>query len=137
MAHADAQAPECVALRGDDVAQAVVSAVTTRVLETHGAARQIDLVVRHEHLRGRDLVEVQHARDGTAAAVHERHRLQQPDLVATDACARELSLVLALVAERAAMTARELVDEPEARVVTRARVLGTRVAETDDELERS
>src|SRR5690349_13277197 len=137
MAHADAQAPESVALRRDDVAQAVVTAVTTRVLQAHCAARQIDLVVRHQHLRGRDLVEIQHARDGAAAAVHERHGLQQPDLVTADAHPGELALVLALVAEGPAMTARELVHEPETRVVARARVLGARIPETDDELERS
>ena len=57
MAHADAQAPESVALRGDEVAQAVVSAVAAGFLEPHRAARQIDFIVRHQHLRRRDLVE--------------------------------------------------------------------------------
>ena len=132
MAHADAQAPETVALRGDEVAQAVVSTVTAGFLEAHGAARQIDLVVRHQHLRRRELVEIQHARNGATAAIHESHRLHEPDFFTADAHAREFRLVFAFMAKRAAVTARELVHEPEARVVTRARVLGTRVAESDD-----
>ena len=135
MAHADAQAPESVALRGDDVAQAVVSAVAAGLLEPHRAARQIDLVVRHQHLRRRDLVETQHARNRPAAAIHEGHRLREPDLLAADAHARELRLVLAFEAERAAVPARQFVHEPEARVVTRARVFGARIAEPDDEFE--
>ena len=44
-------------------------------------------------------------------------------------------LVFALDAKRAAVPARQLVHEPEAGVVARARVLGARIAEPDDELE--
>ena len=85
--------------------------------------------------RRRDLVEPQHARHRAAAAVHEGHRLDQPDLLAADAHARELRLVFALVAKRAAVAARQLIHQPEAGVVARARVLGARIAEPDDELE--
>jgi len=41
-----------------------------------------------------------------------------------------------LEAKRAAVAARQLLDKPEARVVTRARVLLAGIAETNDELER-
>ena len=55
--------------------------------------------------------------------------------LAADPHPRELRLVLALVAERAAMAARQLIHQPEAGVVTRARVVGPGIAETHDELE--
>ena len=135
MPDADAHPPESVTLRRDDVAQAVVSAVTAGFLEPDRAARQIDLVVRHQHLRRRQLVETQHARHRSAAAIHEGHRLHEPQLLAADANARELGLVFAFETERAAMTPRQLVHEPEARVVARARIFGARIAEADDEFE--
>ena len=53
-------------------------------------------------------------------------RLHQPEFLAADTHAREFRLVFAFEAERAAMAARQLVHQPEARVVTRARVLGAR-----------
>ncbi len=52
-----------------------------------------------------------------------------------DPHARELRLVLGFVAERAAVAARQLIRQPEAGVVTRARVVGPGIAETHDELD--
>src|SRR5688572_2479533 len=135
MAHADAQAPESVTLRGDDVAQAIVAAVAARFLEPHRAAGKIDLVMRHQHLRRCELVETQHAGYGSAAAVHEAHGLHQPDILAADSHAREFRLVLALGAEGAAMPARQLVHQPEAGVVARACVFGPGIAQPDNDLE--
>ena len=48
----------------------------------------------------------------------------------------ELGLVFAFAAKVAAVAARQFVHQPEAGVVTRARVLGARISETDNELER-
>ena len=86
--YADAQPPESIALRRDDVAQAIVSAVAASFLEPYRAARQIDFIVRDQHLRRRELVKIEHARHGPAAAIHESHRFDQPDFIAADAHAR-------------------------------------------------
>jgi len=52
-----------------------------------------------------------------------------------DPRAPELALMLRIVAQRCAMPARQLVDEPEAGVVTRMCVLVVGIAEANDELE--
>jgi hypothetical protein len=112
-----------------------VAAVAATFLQPYRAARQIDLVVRHEHLRGRDLVEAEHTRNRPAAAVHETHGLDQPDFLTGDTHPRELRLVFAFAAKGAAVPARQFVDQPEAGVVPRARILGSRIAQPDDEFE--
>ena len=132
---ADTQAPEGIALRGNEIAQAIVPTVTAGLLEPYRPAGQIDFIMRHQHFGGRNLVEPQHARHRATAAVHESHGLGQPDLLAANSHAREFGLVLALVSERAAMSARQFVHQPEAGVVARARVFGPGIAETHDELD--
>src|SRR5206468_11392842 len=69
--------------------------------------------------------------DGAAGFVHVGLRLQQPDAMAVDPYLGELTRELR--APRAAVSARELVDDHLADVVAVARVLAARVAETDDE----
>ena len=105
--------------------------------QLHDARRKIQLVVRDQNLFDRHLVERSHAARRPAAAIHVRHRLQQPDLLLPDANTRELALMLRLEPKRAAMPPRQLIDEPEPGVVARARVLGLRIAETNDEFERN
>ena len=53
-------------------------------LELHSARRQVELVVRDEHVLGRDLVVVDGRADGLAAQVHVGRRLQQADALARD-----------------------------------------------------
>ena len=137
VADADAQPPEPVAHLRDHVAHAVVAGGAAALLEAHDARpenparRSATRIDSDGHLvEGRD------AAHRLAAVVHVAHRLQQPQLALADARARQLALVARLAAEHRAVTLRQLVHEPEAGVVTRARVLGARVAEPDDQLER-
>src|SRR5262245_12020756 len=137
LADADPQAPELIAELRDEIADAVVARGATALLQLHDARREIQLIVRDENLLDGHFVERRDAARRAAAAVHVRHRLHQPDLMPADPRARELALMLRFVAQRGAMAARQLVDEPEAGVVTRVRVLVVGIAETDDELEWS
>ena len=66
----------------DGVAQAVVAAVAAALLQPHAADRQIEFVMRHQDLLGRDLVEIAQLADREAAAIHVGGRLQQNDLLA-------------------------------------------------------
>ena len=99
------------------------------------AGVEVDVVVDDGDCSVRDLVEARGGRDRAAGDVHVRLRLQQRELQAVDADLGELPGELRL--ERAVVTAGELVDDHPADVVPVARVLATRVAETDDqEIER-
>ena len=119
----------------DEIAQAVVPAVAAGFLEPHRAARQVDFIVRHQHLRRRASCRSPARSDRSAAAIHESHaawRARAPRRRSVRARARPGAC---LEAEHAAVAPRQLIHEPEARVVTRARVFGARIAEADDELE--
>jgi hypothetical protein len=87
--------------------------------------------VHDEHFARLELVEPGRATDRAAGLVHVGLRLQQRDLVAVEPDLRELSRELR--APRAAVAARELLDDEMADVVPVARVLAARVAEPDDE----
>ena len=106
------------------------------LLQPYDTGLEIQLVVGNEYRLGGYLVETCDAVHWTAAAVHEAHRLQQPQLGAVDSHLRNGPLVAWLAAERSAVAARELVHEEETGVVSRTRVFGPGIAETDDQLER-
>jgi hypothetical protein len=93
MADAEAQAPEIRAAVRDHVAQAVVSTVSTALLEPRDSARQVEFVVDDEDL-GHGRLDVVHQRaNRKAAAVHVRLRLQHHQLGAFDDDLRDLALV--------------------------------------------
>ena len=63
-----------------------------RLLQAGDAGRQVELVVHHEHLLRRDLQVLAERAHGLAAAVHEAHRLQEPQRHARDRDAAGLPL---------------------------------------------
>ena len=136
MADADAQAPERVAQLRDDIPHPVVPARAAPLLEADDAGRKIELVIGYENRLDRHLVEPRHAVHGTSAAVHEAHRLHQPQLLASNARPRNLRVVTRLVAKMGPVAAGELIEQPEPRVMPRASVFVARIAEPDDQLER-
>ena len=137
MPDAEPQPPEVRAEMRDRVAQAVVAARAAGKLEAHVADRQVELVMHHQHFAGRHLEVVDERADRQPAAIHVRHRLEQRHLAARQLDAADLALELVVTAKARAELRRERVHEPEAGVVTREQVLGSRVAETDDDFERS
>src|SRR4051812_41746976 len=96
--HANPQAPEVIAQLCDEIANAVVARRATTLLQLHDARWEIQLIVRDENLFDRNLVEGRDTARRAATAVHVSHWLEEPDLVPIDTHARELPLVLRLVA---------------------------------------
>src|SRR5580704_4342543 len=135
MADADAQAPERVTHLRDDIPHPVVSARATALLEADDARRKIELVISDENRLDRHLVEPRQAVHRTAAAVHEAHRLQEPQLITAHTGPGHFRAVTRLVAKRRPVAAGEFVEQPEARVMPRASVFAARIAEPDNQLE--
>src|SRR3546814_8649693 len=69
----------------DDVAQAVLTAVTAIELEPCNTCRQVALVMRVEALLGLDLPVPQGASDALTTAIHAGGRWQQAHIVLADA----------------------------------------------------
>src|SRR5471030_2989407 len=135
MADADAQPPVILcAERGGDVLQAIVPTGRAALFEARDAGHQIELVVHHQHLVGRDLVEARQPADRLAGTVHIGLRLQQPDLVAADGRLgdQRVETRLALQA-RVGQAVGQVVDQPEAGVVAGLFVFGAGIAEADDQ----
>ena len=136
MADADPQAPEISTDMGDRIAQAVVATVSATELETCVTGRQIQFVVNHQRLGWRDLQIVRERANRQAAAIHISGRLEQRDLAATQWHAADVAVEARVTAKPPAKLCRQRIDKPEAGVVTREQVLGSRITETDDDLER-
>src|SRR5882762_5024500 len=136
MAYTQAQPPKSLADVGNGVAQSVVTAVSPALLQANAAHRQIQLVVRHQNILGRNLVEVAELTHRDAAAIHVRRGLQQDDFLLAQSDARSLPRVFAVVAKLAPMTARKQVHEPETRVVTSHQMFGAEIAQADHNAQR-
>ncbi|GBH08045.1 Aconitase A [Pseudomonas syringae pv. actinidiae] len=65
----------------DDVAQAVVTAMTAAHFEFGNARRQVQFVVRHQNRLDRDTVEARKRRDSLAATVHVGGGDQQTNIL--------------------------------------------------------
>src|SRR5690242_12363948 len=114
-----------------DRAQAVVAGETAAVLQLEPAEVEVALVVHDQHRVRLDLEELRSGADRAPGLVHVRLGLEQGELVPVDADLGQLPVELRL--PRAAVPARELLDDHPADVVPVARVLTARVAEADDE----
>ena len=68
-------------------AQAVVASQSAAVFQAHGARRQLQLVVNHQHLLRLDLVEPGQLSDAVPGQVHVGLRLQEVDPVASEGVA--------------------------------------------------
>lgn len=137
MADAQPQAPEVRADVRDDVAQAVVTAVTAAQFETGVTDRQIEFVVRDQNFGRRNFHVIGNRAHGKSAAIHIRHRLEQRDFLAAERHATNVALESRMTSESPAPLGRKCIDKPEPRVVTREQMLGAWIAETDDDFEGS
>jgi hypothetical protein len=132
VADADAQAPVVVRRQpGRDVLQPVVAGGAAALLHLHRARREIELVVRHQDVGGRDLEEAREHLHRPPARVHEVLRQHQPG--AARLVAADQRLELGVLAQRRVRLRREALDQPEAGVVPGGLVAVARVAEADDE----
>src|SRR5690606_26247404 len=134
VADADAEAVEAaMPEEAHGVAEAVLAAVPAVELEPGRARRKVELVVDQQRLLRFDLPEAQRGDHRLAAEVHVGGRLQQPGLVAGDPHPRGLAEQLRIDAEPLAFARGQGVDKTEPGVVPGPCVLGSGVAQPDDE----
>ena len=136
MADAQAQPPEILAEVRDDVLQSVVAGRAAAALQLDTARRQVELVVHDQDLVRQDLVEPRQRANCAAARVHEGRRFEQPALVVATTDAADDPVEARFHAQLHALGARESVDEPEARVVSRPLVFTPRIAEAHHQSHR-
>ena len=131
-ADADAHAREVlVADVREDGLDAVVAARAALLADADRAGRDVHVIVHDDEVLGVELVPVHQRADGTAALIHVRLRLDEHDLLCADARVRDLRLELVLpVRRREPEIIRQRVNEHEADIVLRLRVLRTGVAKT-------
>src|SRR5579883_1522793 len=133
MTDADAQAMErASADMLEQIAQAVLPAVSAVELQTDRAGRQIEIVVHHQHFGGLDLPIAQRARYRDAAFIHERGGFEQPHLFVTDANTRGFRVQFVLETETRIHAGSQAINEPEPGVGPGAKVFGARISQTDD-----
>lgn len=137
MSDADAQAPEIgTGKRRLDIAQAVMPCMATAALQLRLTGQQVELVVQHQNLVRRQLVET-HQRPGSLpGSVHEGGRLCQNDQLAIDARLRNPGKKRFVLVERGAEVLGEMIGKPETGIVTRRFVLRSGVAQPDDQTYR-
>ena len=91
MANADAQAQEILTDVIDDIAQAVVPAMTTGFFQAVITGFQVEVIVHHQHLFGSKLIVIDQGRDGLAATILPISPLKRVSLRRLMACSRAIS----------------------------------------------
>src|SRR5690242_8702591 len=132
MADTDAHPAIVVADAGRERTQAVVTGISPAHLDAHLAGRQIDLVVEHDDVGERKLVEILRLGDGSSGVVHVGLRLEQQHALAAERAFRRHGLKTP-PPRTDAVAACNGVDRHEADVVAIAGVARTRIAESDQE----
>jgi hypothetical protein len=115
----------------DDVAQTVVPTVSSTLLDTVGAGRQVEFVVNHQDFLRRDLVVTRQPCHGLAAAVHKGLRLEQKNVTGTRFYPAFVGVETLLEAEAGAQVRGNFVDQPETGVMARINVIGPGIPEAD------
>src|SRR5690554_1583715 len=136
MANAQAQAIELlvVAQGLDGIAQAVVAAVATTVLETGGAGGQVQLVVGDQNGLGRNLEKLRHGADRLTTAVHKGGGNQQAQVLPVQGDAGGQAVEFVLGRECRAVSVGQLGDKVGTGVVAGAVVFGARITQADNHL---
>ena len=132
--NANTQAMEVtVANMRDDVLESVVTARPTTELQAYYTGRQIKLVMHNQQLFRRKLKKSHERCYRLAATIHERGWLQQAHACPANVHLRRVTQKATFAAERRAIPASHLVQEPEAGVMTRLGVVVTGVTKADHE----
>src|SRR5258708_18831616 len=136
MPDADPQAP--ILLRRQmrrNVLQAVVTTAAATELQLHRTGRQIEFIVRNKDFIRQDLEELCNGHHRLTRSIHEGLWLEQMNLLTVEPAASVVTVKPAFITQRCTRVARQLIDEPEAGVVTCRGVFGARIAETDDQFD--
>jgi hypothetical protein len=93
----------------DQVAQAIVTAMSASLFQPHRAQRQVQVIVRDQDRRRRNSMKARQRRDRLPAAVHEGHRLQQPQILSGQRNPTGLAVVFRIGAKLAAVLTSQFV----------------------------
>jgi len=115
----------------NDIAQTVMPAVTTRLLDAVGAGWQVQFIVDHQDFLGCDLVVARERRNRLAAAIHEGLWLLQKHITPMCLEFTFLGIKAFFKSKAQAQLGRDLVKQPEARIVAGINVIGPGVTEAD------
>jgi len=119
---------------GTNRLETVVARQSPTELQLHAPDRKIKLIVHHDQPAVlADAVLLGQCSDGAPGLVVERRWLGDDDTTITDSQHVGLGVIPSPAAELATVTPNELVDDPEAGVVTRLSVVVTGVTEADHE----
>jgi hypothetical protein len=131
---ADAQTIE-VSTRevGHEITQTIMTAVSTALFQAHGAGREVQIVMHHQHLPERYLIEPGQRSDRLATAIHERHGLLQQALEAAERTTPDVAVESRFSAQRLATGGGQRVQEPEPGVVPGRFVTRAGIAQPDNE----
>src|SRR5687767_4172780 len=120
-----------------DALQTVVAAGTALRAQAEAADRQSDFIDHHKQIGGwipRFAAQIRMQR--FAAQVHVRRRLHEADARAADRARRDARLAV-LPPRLETPNVGEVVDNPPADVVSRLRVLRTRISQTENDFHRT
>src|SRR5690606_29408217 len=120
---------------GEKTLQTVVPPVAAARLDPDLAARQVQIVVDDDHVRGVDPIEAAGRTHRFPGKVHEGERLHQQNPLALHLRLAELRREL-LSIEAGPELPRDLVDDQKSDVVPGLLVAGPRVSQSDEELQR-
>ncbi len=112
-----------------DIAQTIVTTMTTALFQANRAGRQIDLVMSDEQVADCESVLIEEASERPAAEVHIALRFDEPDLAAGQINPADVSIEPFLVANLRAGAARQFVYKPKPGVMQRPRVTLLGIAE--------
>src|SRR5947207_5836127 len=135
MPDADPDPPVIGADHRIDRAQPVMAGRAAAALDPHLARPQIELVVDHDDLFRRDLVEAHRRQNRVAGIVHEGLRQEQQTARARDHPLGEFALE-AVAKRREAIPPRDRLGGHEADIVAVAGIARARIAEPDDQAHR-
>lgn len=134
VANTESQTQKIPAHVCNQVLEAIVTAWSATPFQAHAPDWQIELIVsdkqrlwRYFQVRGQATYRV-------AAAIHERCRFQHAYVAIPDRNPGDFALVATIFAKIAPIAPRQLIDEPEARVVAGLVIAIARIAKTDNDL---
>ena len=106
-----------------------MTTVTAGSLQPGHARRQVQIIVNHQNRRQWNPMESRQRRNRQTAAVHEGHRLEQPQILADQRDPAGFAVIFRLRAKIAAVLTGQFVHQPEPGVVPGIGVLGARIAQ--------
>jgi hypothetical protein len=130
MANANTQAQKVIATHlRHDVAQTIMTAMTTTLLEANSAGQQVKLIVNDKRIRQRDFIKIGQGSNRLTTTIHVGIGFEQPELLAADVDLGNITEKLTFGTKRLPLTASYRIHKPKAGVVPGLLILGARISQ--------